>query len=169
MNKNLLIVVLLVLFINNNAISMSTNEYLPVVEIISPDLNQLVEEFIIFEKTNCCYESDAIYVIAIYAHSKNLFYFSLSSIGKRKYAILSQDKFCFEKSGHLIFVRGDDPPESWFKLTGQVKKIVLDEPIGIIDNGYSEWHCKYENGEFSVNEKIECRYKPPKNNSKSNP
>jgi len=164
MSKKLSILILLVLFINSNAITMSKYEYLPEVEIINPDLNQLVEEFMIFEKTNCCYESEAIYVIAIYANSKSLFYFSLSSIGKRKYANLSQDKFCFEKSGHLIFVRGDEPPESWFKLTGQMKKIVLDEPIGIIDNGYSEWHCRYENGEFSVDEKIECRYKPAKNN-----
>lgn len=164
MNKKLSILVLLLLFINSNTITMSKNEYLPEVEIINPDLNLLVEEFIIFEKTNCCYESEAIYVIAIHEKSKNLFYFSLSSIGKRKYAILSQDKFCFEKNGHLIFVRGDEPPESWFKLTGQMKKIVLDEPIGIIDNGYSEWHCRYERGEFSVDEKIECRHKPAKNN-----
>ncbi len=166
--KKLVFYILILMLFSSAIIAKDNNkDSLPLIDITNEDLLALIDSFIKFEKKHDCYHSDYIYVLAVNKQSDNLFSIEIASLGALKFVILDQDKYCFFKNEHMFYVRGDEPPETWFRKTGEKQPIELndlEEEVYLVTADLSSWRCWYKNGEFSIYDKHECRYKPSQNN-----
>lgn len=166
--KNMVCYILIILLFSNTVIAKDhIKDSLPLIEITNEDLLVLIDSFIEFEKKHNCYHTDYIYILAVNKQSDTFFYLEIASLGALKFVILSQDNYCFFYKGHLFFVRGDEPPEAWFRNTGVDQPIELndfEEEVYTVIADLSSWSCWYKNGVFGIYDKHKCGFKPSQNN-----